>query len=237
MNSNHSIPILEGRQLKKTYQLGRANVPVLHDASIEVQQGEWVTILGSSGCGKSTVLHLLGGLDQPDENGGEVLFKGEAVWTRSNRKINQYRNHEIGFVFQFYHLLPELSVLENTVLPAMIGGSGLNASDAKELGAHQLEQFGLGHRLAHRPRELSGGERQRVAIARALINEPSVLLADEPTGNLDEETGNEILDVISQLHGGGLTVVLVTHNIEIASRGTRSVHLRHGQIEHPATMA
>jgi lipoprotein-releasing system ATP-binding protein len=237
MNSNDSIPILEGRHLKKTYQLGRASVPVLHDASIEVQQGEWVTILGSSGCGKSTVLHLLGGLDKPDEDGGEVLFNGESVWARSNRKINQYRNHEIGFVFQFYHLLPELSVLENTVLPAMIGGSGINASDAKDRGTHLLEQFGLGHRLAHKPRELSGGERQRAAIARALINAPSVLLADEPTGNLDEETGNEILDVISQLHVDGLTVVLVTHNIDIASRGTRSVHLRHGQIEHPATMA
>jgi ABC-type lipoprotein export system ATPase subunit len=237
MNSNNPIPILEGRHLKKTYHLGGAIVPVLLDASIEVHQGEWVTILGSSGSGKSTVLHLLGGLDRPDEGGGDVLFNGASVWSRSNRKINQYRNHEIGFVFQFYHLLPELSVLENTILPSMIGGSGLRPSDAKDRGIHLLEQFGLEHRLAHRPRELSGGERQRVAIARALINEPSVLLADEPTGNLDEDTGNEILDVISQLHADGLSVVLVTHNVEIASRGTKSVHLRHGQLEHPATMA
>lgn len=231
------MPILEGRHLKKTYQLGRASVPVLLDASLEVQQGEWVTILGSSGSGKSTVLHLLGGLDRPDEGGGEVLFQGESVWARTNRQINQYRNHEVGFVFQFYHLLPELSVLENTILPAMIGRVGGSTTDSRERGMALLEQFGLGHRLVHRPRELSGGERQRVAIARALINKPSILLADEPTGNLDEETGNEILDVIGQLHEDGLSIVLVTHNMEIASKGGSIVHLRHGHIEHPATMA
>lgn len=238
MNStDKNIPILEGRRLKKTYQLGRSSVPVLLDASLEIQQGEWMTILGSSGSGKSTVLHLLGGLDRPDENGGEVLFQGESVWSRSNRQINQYRNREIGFVFQFYHLLPELSVLENTLLPAIIGRAGEASSESRDRGIALLEQFGLAHRLTHRPRELSGGERQRAAIARALINEPSILLADEPTGNLDEETGNEILDVINQLHQDGLTVVLVTHNMEIASRGGCIVHLRHGHIEHSATMA
>jgi ABC-type lipoprotein export system ATPase subunit len=233
----NNMPILEGRHLKKTYKLGRASVPVLLDASLEIQQGEWMTILGSSGSGKSTVLHLLGGLDRPDEGGGEVLFRGESVWARSNRQINQFRNHEVGFVFQFYHLLPELSVLENTILPAMIGRLGGSTTDSRARGIALLEQFGLGHRLAHRPRELSGGERQRAAIARALINRPSILLADEPTGNLDEETGSGILDVIGQLHKDGLTVVLVTHNMEIASRGECCVHLRHGQIEHPATMA
>ena len=237
MNNPLNIPILEGRHLKKTYQLGRASVPVLLDASLEIQQGEWMTILGSSGSGKSTVLHLLGGLDRPDAGGGEVFFQGDSVWARSNHQINQYRNHEIGFVFQFYHLLPELSVLENTILPAMIGRVSGSTADSRQRGIALLEQFGLGHRLAHRPRELSGGERQRVAIARALINKPSILLADEPTGNLDEETGSEILDVIAQLHGDGLTVVLVTHNLEIASRGGCIVHLRHGQIEHTATMA
>jgi ABC-type lipoprotein export system ATPase subunit len=230
--------ILEGIRLKKTYQLGRASVPVLRDASLQVHEGEWVTILGSSGSGKSTALHLLGGLDRPDKiDGGSVLFKGESIWEQTNRRINQYRNSDIGFVFQFYHLLPELTVLENTVLPAMIGGFGNATEKSRTRGTQLLEQFGLGHRLSHRPRELSGGERQRVAIARALINEPSVLLADEPTGNLDEATGNEILDVLGSLHVEGLTIVLVTHNLDIARRGDSVVHLRHGQIDHPANLA
>lgn len=229
--------ILEGKNLKKTYQLGHASVPVLLDASISINQGDWLTILGSSGSGKSTVLHLLGGLDRPDENGGHVFFRGDSVWDCSNKKINEYRNKEVGFVFQFYHLLPELSVLENTLLPALVRGSRKFSAEAQERGRTLLEQFGLGHRLHHRPRELSGGERQRAAIARALINNPSVLLADEPTGNLDEETGNEILEVISQLNSNGLTVVLVTHNLNIASRGNRIVRLRHGQIESSATLA
>lgn len=233
-----SNTILEGLKLKKTYQLGRASVPVLNDASLKIHKGEWVTILGSSGSGKSTVLHLLGGLDRPDAvDGGTVLFHGESIWEQSNKRINQYRNKDIGFVFQFYHLLPELSVLENAILPGMIGGLGNATKETKERGVQLLEQFGLGHRLTHRPRELSGGERQRVAIARALINKPSVLLADEPTGNLDEETGNEILDVLRSLHSEGLTIVLVTHNLEIARRGDSVVHLRNGQIDHPATLA
>ena len=236
-NYDNESYILEGRNLKKTYHLGRAIVPVLRDASIEIKQGQWVNILGSSGSGKSTILHLLGGLDRPDENGGEVFFRGESVWDRSNRQINQYRNQEVGFVFQFYHLLPELTVIENTTLPSIIGTMKRSSSVARDKATSLLEQFGLGHRLHHRPRELSGGERQRVAIARALMNEPSVLLADEPTGNLDEDTGNEILDMLSQLHQDGLTIVLVTHNMDIAARGDFVVHLRHGQIELSATLA
>jgi ABC-type lipoprotein export system ATPase subunit len=183
------------------------------------------------------MLHLLGGLDRPDKDGGDVLFRGNSVWTQTNRFINQYRNLEVGFVFQFYHLLPELTVIENTTLPSMIGRLLQSSSSAKKRATALLEQFGLGHRLHHRPRELSGGERQRVAIARALMNDPSVLLADEPTGNLDEETGNEILDTLSQLHQDGLAIVLVTHNMDIATRGDLVVHLRHGQIEYPATLA
>ncbi len=224
------IPIIEGIDLKKTYRLGSLEVPVLHDASIQVQAGEWTTILGSSGSGKSTLLHLLGGLDRPDKSGGEVLFNGESVWNRSNRKINQYRNNDIGFVFQFYHLLPELSIFENTLLPTMLAGTQKLKAENKAQAKRLLEQFGLGHRLAHRPRELSGGERQRAAIARALVNDPAVLLADEPTGNLDEETGKEILDVLSELYDGGLTVIMVTHNHEIARRGDIVVNLRGGHI-------
>ena len=225
MNNN---TLLSGHDLKKTYQLGRTSVPVLRGASINIQEGEWVSILGSSGSGKSTLLHLLGGLDRPDASSGEVLLRGESIWKQSNSKINAYRNNHIGFVFQFYHLLPELTVLENATLPAMIGEKNATSrQNAQDL----LAQFGLDHRLQHRPRELSGGERQRVAIARALVNNPSILLADEPTGNLDEETGHEILGVLEELHSSGLTVLMVTHDAAIAERGTRHVHLRQGQIE------
>jgi lipoprotein-releasing system ATP-binding protein len=226
----NKMPILEGVNLKKTYHLARLAVPVLHGASIQVQQGSWTTILGSSGSGKSTLLHLLGGLDRPDKDGGDVLFNGDSVWNRSNRQINRYRNNDIGFVFQFYHLLPELSIFENTLLPTMLLHSRNSKKDNKSRAKLLLEQFGLGHRLAHKPQELSGGERQRAAIARALVNEPDVLLADEPTGNLDEKTGCEILDVLSQLHTNGLTVVMVTHNEEIAHRGDAVVRLQSGNI-------
>ena len=219
-------PLLAGINLHKTYQLGRTNVPVLHGASIDVNEGEWVSILGSSGSGKSTLMHLLGGLDRPDNDDSEVLFKEESVWSKTNSEINRYRNQDVGFVFQFYHLLPELNVLENVVLPSIISGRSQN-----ERASNLLEQFGLSHRIGHRPRELSGGERQRVAIARALINNPSVLLADEPTGNLDEDTGTEILDVLKQLHDDGLTIVMVTHDNQIANRADRTVHLKMGLIE------
>ena len=229
--NDFNVPILEGVNLKKTYKLGASNVPVLHCASLKILSSQWVTILGSSGSGKSTLLHLLGGLDRPDKDGGEVMFKGDSVWEKSNRQINHYRNDDVGFVSQFYHLLPELNVLENTVLPSMINGMGISKSEAKNHGEHLLDQFGLSHRLTHKPRELSGGERQRVAIARALVNKPSVLLADEPTGNLDEDTGNGILDVLCELHQEGLTIVMVTHNIEIADRGDVVVRLRGGHIE------
>jgi ABC-type lipoprotein export system ATPase subunit len=228
--SNSTAPILECVDVKKTYKLGRASVPVLHGASLQFHEAKWTTILGSSGSGKSTLLHLLGGLDRPDTNGGKVLFKGDSVWEKSNKQINRYRNNDIGFVFQFYHLLPELTVLENTILPSMLGGSSTSTKDAMNHAKELLEQFGLTHRLKHRPRELSGGERQRVAIARALVNNPSVLLADEPTGNLDEDTGNEILDVICDLHQSGLTIVMVTHNFEIARRGDVVVKLKGGHI-------
>jgi|TARA_B100000959_G_C14811905_1_gene554169 ABC-type lipoprotein export system ATPase subunit len=228
--SNTIAPILECINLKKTYKLGSASVPVLHGASLQMHKAQWTNILGSSGSGKSTLLHILGGLDRPDPSGGEVLFNGTTVWEKSNRLINTYRNNDVGFVFQFYHLLPELTVLENTILPAMIGGTCNSKLETRERAKKLLDQFGLNHRLVHRPRELSGGERQRVAIARALINNPSVLLADEPTGNLDENTGNEILDVLEELHQNGLTIVMVTHNLEIANRGDVVVHLRGGHI-------
>lgn len=229
-----SSVILAADNVRKTYRLGRVDVPVLLGASLAVRRGEWVAVLGASGSGKSTLLHLMGGLDQPDDDGGELWFEDQSLHAMSQRAINRYRNKAVGFVFQFYHLLPELNVLENTMLPALVGvGRWRYYAIRAELRARAaaiLESFGLGHRLKHRPRELSGGERQRVAIARALMNQPEVLLADEPTGNLDAHTGGEILDLIAAQHRNGLTIVMVTHDRSIAARADRIVELRDGRV-------
>lgn len=233
-----SEPLLAGEGLRKTYRMGRVDVPVLRDASIEVRAGEWVAVVGSSGSGKSTLLHLLGGLDRPDRpplpDGGEVHFRGQPLSGLSSRGLNRYRNLSVGFVFQFYHLLPELNVLENAMLPAMTGRPAwawFSVEPQRAKAKALLETFGLGHRLKHRPNELSGGERQRVAIARALANGPEVLLADEPTGNLDARTGGEILAVLRGLHEQGLTIVMVTHDPAIADQADRRVHLVDGRID------
>jgi ABC-type lipoprotein export system ATPase subunit len=226
--------------VRKTYRLGAIEVPVLHGASLAVREGEWLAVMGSSGSGKSTLLHILGGLDRADRvgrnaDGGEVRFRGRAIERLSNRALDRYRNREIGFVFQFYHLLPELSVVENAVLPALVGQVPLlwrsRRSEIRERAIDLLERFGLGHRLKHRPRELSGGERQRVAIARALANRPAVLLADEPTGNLDRKTGGEILDLLAEEHRRGLTIVMVTHDAGIGERADRTLWLRDGRVD------
>ena len=227
--------LLSTTNVRKTNRLGRGDVPVLKGATLHVQRGEWVAVLGPSGSGKSTLLHLLGDLDQPDPDGGAVAFDGRQLSQMSLAQRNRYRNRRIGFVFQFYHLLPELNVLENTLLPALVGlhrwtyyrRIGQLRTKASEL----LTAFGLAHRLNHRPRELSGGERQRVAIARALMNDPQLLLADEPTGNLDEKTGEEILELIAAQHRRGLTIVMVTHDPAIARRADRLVRLHDGRIE------
>jgi ABC-type lipoprotein export system ATPase subunit len=227
--------ILAAENVKKTYHLGRVRVPVLHDASISVAAGEWVAIVGSSGSGKSTLLHLLGGLDRADADSGPILFGGEDLRRFDAGRENRYRNRDVGFVFQFYHLLPELTVLENAMLPALVGLSRLRwmseRSALRKRTADLLATCGLSHRLGHRPAELSGGERQRVAIARALINEPKILLADEPTGNLDVRTGNGILDLLSQRHAAGLTVVMVTHDVSIAARAQRQVCIADGRVD------
>jgi lipoprotein-releasing system ATP-binding protein len=225
-----SNPLLQTQNLCKTYRLGRVDVPVLKGCSMHVNRGEFLAVLGSSGSGKSTLLHLMGGLDRPDIGGGEILHDGFSLGSRSARQLDRYRARTVGFVFQFYHLLPELSVLENAMLPGLVpGGVGAEKSRARALDL--LERFGLEHRLHHRPRELSGGERQRTAIARALANDPEVLLADEPTGNLDVQTGCEILDLIQEAHQEGLTIVMVTHDQQIADRADRSVHLIDGRLQ------
>jgi ABC-type lipoprotein export system ATPase subunit len=230
--------ILEGSRLSKTYRLGRVDVPVLRDASLAVRSGEWVAVLGASGSGKSTLLHLLGGLDRPDRgDAGEVRFLGARIDRASAWALDAYRNRDVGFVFQFYHLLPELTVLQNATIPTMVGFRWLRGQGpaSRRKARTLLESLGLGHRLAHRPAELSGGERQRVAIARALANDPRVLLADEPTGNLDAKTGEGILDALAERHRAGLTVVMVTHDPAIAARADRRVRLVEGRlVEVPA---
>ena len=227
-------PLLQARDLHKTYRLGRVRVPVLRGADFSMKRGEWVAILGSSGSGKSTLLHLLGLLDEPDAGHGGLWFDGEPVAGLRGRARNHYRNRSVGFVFQFYHLLPELDVLENALLPCQVaaGVSGWPSARAEARGrvTGLLQAFGLSNRMQHRPRELSGGERQRVAIARALANQPRVLLADEPTGNLDARTGGEILDMIAELHRQGLSIAMVTHDPAAAARADRVVHLVDGRV-------
>lgn len=226
--------ILEVRSLRKTYRLGRVDVPVLKGLDFNVSAGEWVAVLGASGSGKSTLLHLCGALDRPDRDGGSIRFHDEEINQWSTAAKDRYRNTAVGFVFQFYHLLPEMNVLENTALAAMVRygrfGYMMRRKQLEQRAGEVLDAFGLGDRLRHKPAELSGGERQRVAIARALMNEPELLLADEPTGNLDAVTGSQILDVIAATHKKGQAIVMVTHDRAIAARADRIVELKSGRI-------
>jgi ABC-type lipoprotein export system ATPase subunit len=198
-----------------------------------VAQGEFLVVMGSSGSGKSTLLHVLGALDYPDQ--GSVQFRGADLFTAAPAMRREYRNQHIGFVFQFYHLLPELTVAENVAVPRYVGTSlwrwsGARRSALREASA-LLERVGLSERIKHRPNELSGGERQRVAIARALINRPALLLADEPTGNLDEATGAGILKLLAEFSQAGQTIIMVTHDAKVASRAHRRVQLSEGVIK------
>jgi len=226
--------IISVAELHKTYRLGRVSVPVLRGVSLTVRTGEWLAIRGASGSGKSTLLHLIGGLDRPDRGESEpVSFKGRPLSQMSAGQLDQYRANNVGFVFQFYHLLPELTVLQNVTVAAMVRGGigGYSSKDAADRAKELLESFGLSHRLKHRPAELSGGERQRVATARALINQPDVLLADEPTGNLDRATGDKILDALQTVRSRrGQTMIMVTHDADVASRADRVVGLEDGRV-------
>jgi len=230
------MPFLEAKSISKTYRIGSEEVPVLRRASIALEKGEFVAVLGASGSGKSTLLHLLGGLDRPDKGSGSAInCDGENITDLADRELNAYRASRVGFVFQFYHLLPELTVMENATLPAMVlhkrlgymGRRGQIQARATEL----LTELGLAHRLRHRPNQLSGGERQRVAIARALINDPPLLLADEPTGNLDAKTGGLVLDALLSLRAKtGRTMLIVTHDPNTAARADRVVHIAEGAV-------
>lgn len=225
--------ILKARNITKSYPLGRTRLEVLHGVSVELQRGEFLAVMGPSGSGKSTLLHILGALDPPDS--GTVHLDGREVYRLRGRQRDHVRNVEVGFVFQFYHLLPELTVLENVVAPCMVRhpltrwfalGAGIR-SRARDL----LARIGLTERAQHRPRELSGGERQRVAIARALMNQPKLLLADEPTGNLDVNTGRGILNLLVDLNAAGQSIVMVTHDADVARLAHRCVHIKDGRME------
>jgi len=224
--------ILEAEGIYKSYRMGTAEVRVLKGVDLAVREGEFVAIVGASGSGKSTLLHILGALDKPDK--GVVKFDGRDLNRLSSSELNRFRNKKVGFVFQFYHLLDELNVLENICLPVMAGKSvvgWLGARKwAKKRARELLSQLGLEQRAGHKPYQLSGGERQRVAINRALMNEPELLLADEPTGNLDSATGNGILEVFEKLNRAGQTIVMVTHDERIAHRARRIVTLTDGKI-------
>lgn len=218
--------------LHKHYHIGGQDLHVLRGIDVSVAQGEWVAVLGSSGSGKSTLLHLIGGLDRPEQ--GSVTFNGRDIFKLPGAAIDRYRNRHVGFVFQSYHLLPELTALENVLTGAMIRSSILGwpgrRNEARKRAVALLERVGLKERIKHRPSKLSGGERQRVAIARALVNEPDVLLADEPTGNLDAETGKQIMSLITELHQQGQTIVMVTHDQQIAGSADRQLWLREGAL-------
>ncbi len=208
----------------KSYHLGRKPVPVLRGVDFSVGKGEWVAVLGASGSGKTTLLNIIGALERPDR--GDVLFEGAPHSGMSESRASEFRRLKVGFIFQAYHMLPELSVLENVMLPGMI--SGRSASDLRRGALRLLEEVGLGHRTEHRPAELSGGEQQRAAIARSMINSPALILADEPTGNLDSETGAGILAIFRKMHDFNKTLVMVTHDKEVAAAAGRIVHVKDG---------
>ncbi len=224
---------LQGIGIKKSYRKGKTPVPVLHGVSIAIQEGEFVSIIGQNGAGKSTLLHLLGTLDAPDE--GEVRLVGKRIDNLSARRRDTLRNEHFGMIFQFYHLLPELTTLENVLAPVMIAQGVLSYRLKRRVFVEQakaiLDRVGLSHRLKHKPRELSGGEMQRAAIARALVTNPRVLLADEPTGNLDRKTGDEIMSLLVSLNESqALSIVMVTHDAAIAERAHRALRLTDGRM-------
>ena len=220
-------PLVIARDLRKSYKMGRRDVDVLQGVSIEVTRGEFVALRGASGAGKSTLLHLIGGLDTADS--GEITVAGQPFHRMSGGQLARFRTEKIGFIFQAYHLMPEFDALENVCIPGRIARHPEEA--VRKRAAELLKRVGLRQRLDHRPRELSGGEQQRVAIARALVNEPEVIIADEPTGNLDSHTGGEILDLLSEIRAERNTTLLIaTHDAKVAERAPRVVQLIDGQI-------
>jgi lipoprotein-releasing system ATP-binding protein len=220
-------PLIQLRNLEKTYQTARGKLTLFRDLNLEIEAGEMVAIVGQSGAGKSTLLHILGALDAP--SAGTVYCASTNVAALTQREAAAFRNREIGYVWQFHYLLPEFTALENVAMPLM--ARGVSRRDASAVAANWLREVGLDDRGEHRPGELSGGEQQRVALARALVNNPRLLLADEPTGDLDEATAGLVFDLIARLHADhGLTSILVTHNMDLAARCTRALRLEAGKL-------
>ncbi len=225
--SERPMALIATVDLWKTYQMGAEEIHALRGVSLEIEKGEYVAIMGPSGSGKSTLMNLIGCLDTPSK--GSYLLNGKQVSQMNDNELARIRNEEIGFVFQTFNLLPRATALRNVELPLVY--AGVAAKEREQRARAALEKVELGGRMTHRPNELSGGQRQRVAIARALVNNPSILLADEPTGNLDSKTGIEIMTVFERLHKAGNTIVLVTHEADVAAYAYRAIHLRDGQIE------
>jgi putative ABC transport system ATP-binding protein len=221
------MSLIETVDLWKTYVMGTEEVHALRGVSIQIQRGEYVAIMGPSGSGKSTLMNLVGCLDTPSK--GSYLLNDKQVSQMNDDELARIRNEEIGFVFQTFNLLPRATALHNVELPLIY--AGVPAKTRTERANEALDKVELGNRKTHRPNELSGGQRQRVAIARALVNNPSILLADEPTGNLDSKTGVEIMALFAKLHDSGNTIVLVTHEPDVAAYAHRTIHIRDGQVE------
>ncbi len=221
------MALIETQDIWKTYTMGDEEIHALRGVSIQIEKGEYVAIMGPSGSGKSTLMNLIGCLDTPSK--GTYLLNGKEASTMNDNELARIRNEEIGFVFQTFNLLPRATALHNVELPLVY--AGISSRDRLARAKQALEKVELGPRMNHKPNELSGGQRQRVAIARALVNNPSILLADEPTGNLDSKTGVEIMALFSRLHEAGNTIVLVTHEADVAAHANRQILIRDGQVE------
>lgn len=226
-------PLLICEHLSKVYQEGALSTQVLKDVCFSINESEMMAIVGSSGSGKSTLLHLLGGLDTPSE--GEVIFRGQHINRLSSDQRAAIRNKDLGFIYQFHHLLPDFTALENVAMPLLIGG--MNKSESFDRATKMLDAVGLAHRSGHRPSELSGGERQRVAIARALVNQPALVLADEPTGNLDLRNADAIFELLGELNKTqGTAFLVVTHDMKLAHRLSRQLEMRDGHLQQDITL-
>ncbi len=227
-SGNGRKPVVRTEGIHKVYRLGKVEVDALRGVDLVIQEGEYVAIMGPSGSGKSTLMHIIGCLDSP--TAGSYWLDGEPVSELRGRRLARIRNRKVGFVFQNFNLLPRVDIVENTALPLRYSG-GIRRAARMERAVAVLEQLGLGDRLRHKPDELSGGQRQRVAIARALVNNPSMLLADEPTGNLDSDTSREILKIFRDLHGHGHTILVVTHDPNVAAEAGRIIQIADGRVQ------